>query len=112
MRAFRRSWACLPASNIHSPCFLDDLQWLDTATLKLIEHLVTHPDVRHLLLVGAFRDNELSAAHPLMRTFDALREMEAIVHHIELVRSRSRYNRARGGYAPLRTPGGRAALPA
>jgi PAS domain S-box-containing protein len=65
--------------------FLDDLQWLDAATLKLVEHLITHPDVRHLLLVGAFRDNELSAAHPLMRTFEAIRQTTAIVRHIELV---------------------------
>jgi hypothetical protein len=39
--------------------FLDDLQWLDAATLDLIEHLVTHSEVRHLLLVGAYRDNEV-----------------------------------------------------
>src|SRR5207244_2789070 len=36
--------------------FLDDLQWLDSATLDLIEHLLLHPDVRHLFLVGAYRD--------------------------------------------------------
>ena len=39
--------------------FLDDLQWLDSATLDLLEQLVTHPEVRHLLLIGAFRDNEV-----------------------------------------------------
>ena len=39
--------------------FLDDLQWLDAATLDLLEHLVTEPEVRHLLLVGAYRDNEV-----------------------------------------------------
>ena len=39
--------------------FLDDLQWLDAATLDLLEDLVTHPEVRHLLLVGAYRDNEV-----------------------------------------------------
>ena len=39
--------------------FLDDLQWLDAATLELIEHVVLHPEVRHLLLVGAYRDNEV-----------------------------------------------------
>src|SRR6202043_1969362 len=42
--------------------FLDDLQWLDAATLGLVAHLVTHPEVRHLLLVGAYRDNEISPA--------------------------------------------------
>src|SRR6201997_5401073 len=45
--------------------FLDDLQWLDAATLDLLQHLVTHSEVRHLLLVGAYRDNEVNLAHPL-----------------------------------------------
>jgi PAS domain S-box-containing protein len=64
--------------------FLDDLQWLDTATLKLIEHLVTHPDVRHLLLIGAYRDNEVSPSHPLMMGLDSIRKSEAIVRDIVL----------------------------
>src|ERR1700737_1513208 len=50
--------------------FLDDLQWLDVATLELLEHLVTHSEVRHLLLVGAYRDNEISPSHPLLRTLE------------------------------------------
>ncbi|MBV8640626.1 MAG: serine/threonine-protein kinase PknK, partial [Verrucomicrobia bacterium] len=52
--------------------FLDDLQWLDAATLELLEDLVSEQDVRHLLLVGAYRDNEVSPSHPLMRTLDAI----------------------------------------
>ena len=51
--------------------FLDDLQWLDAATLDLLEDLLTQPDVRHLLLIGAYRDNEVDAAHPLMRKLDS-----------------------------------------
>src|SRR5207344_1310632 len=39
--------------------FLDDLQWLDAATLELLEQLITDPDVRHVLLVGAYRNNEV-----------------------------------------------------
>src|SRR6266853_880057 len=54
--------------------FLDDLQWLDAATLELIEHLVTEPEVRHLLLVGAYRDNEVDPSHPLMRTLGMIRK--------------------------------------
>ena len=50
--------------------FLDDLQWLDAATLDLLEDLLTQTDVRHVLLIGAYRDNEVTAAHPLMRTID------------------------------------------
>ncbi len=64
--------------------FLDDLQWLDAATLKLLEHLMTHPDVRHLLLIGAFRDNEVTASHPLLQTLDAIRATEAEVRDIAL----------------------------
>ncbi|HEV3499202.1 MAG TPA: AAA family ATPase, partial [Bradyrhizobium sp.] len=64
--------------------FLDDLQWLDTATLDLLEHLVTHPEVRHLLLVGAYRDNEVGPAHPLLRRLEAIRAVDARVHEIVL----------------------------
>ncbi|CAN7198190.1 AAA family ATPase [Pseudoduganella sp. LjRoot289] len=53
--------------------FLDDLQWLDTATLELLEQLLTQPELRHLLLIGAYRDNEVDALHPLMRTLEAMR---------------------------------------
>ena len=45
--------------------FLDDLQWVDTATLKLIEVMMADGDIRHLLLIVTYRDNEVDAAHPL-----------------------------------------------
>ena len=64
--------------------FLDDLQWLDAATLDLLEHLVTHPEVRHLLLVGAYRDNEVGPSHPLLRRLEAIRAVDARVHEIAL----------------------------
>jgi len=64
--------------------FLDDLQWLDAATLHLLEHLMTHDEVRHLLLIGAYRDNEVSASHPLMRTLAEIRRAGAPVHQIAL----------------------------
>ena len=54
--------------------FLDDLQWLDTATLEMLERMVTDPDVRHVLLIGAYRDNEVSSSHPLMRTLATIRD--------------------------------------
>src|SRR6202521_3461059 len=64
--------------------FLDDLQWLDAATLDLLEHLVTHSEVRHLLLVGAYRDNEVSPSHPLLRKLGAIRKAGARVQQIVL----------------------------
>jgi len=47
--------------------FLDDLQWLDSATLDVFEHLATEGAVQNLLLVGAYRQNEVDVAHPLTR---------------------------------------------
>ncbi len=54
--------------------FLDDLQWMDAASLELIGHLVTEPEVQHLMLVGAYRDNEVGPSHPLMRTLESIRK--------------------------------------
>jgi predicted ATPase len=64
--------------------FLDDLQWLDTATLDLLEDLLTQGDVRHLLLIGAYRDNEVDAAHPLLRKLDTIRRTGATMQDIVL----------------------------
>ena len=64
--------------------FLDDLQWLDAATLDLLEDLLGQPDVGHLMLIGAYRDNEVDSAHPLRRKLDAIRQAGARVHEIVL----------------------------
>jgi PAS domain S-box-containing protein len=64
--------------------FLDDLQWLDTATLELLERLLTDPDMRHVLLIGAYRDNEVSSSHPLIRTLTAIRDAGARPQEIVL----------------------------
>jgi PAS domain S-box-containing protein len=62
--------------------FLDDLQWLDTATLDLLKALATHPDIHDLLLIGAFRDNEVGPDHPLLQTLEAIRSTRTCVHDI------------------------------
>ena len=54
--------------------FLDDLQWLDAATLDLLEDVLTRGDVHHLMLIGAYRDNEVDAGHPLRRKLDAIKD--------------------------------------
>jgi predicted ATPase len=64
--------------------FLDDLQWLDAATLDLLEDLLTRPDVQHLMLIGAYRDNEVDATHPLMRKLEVIRRVGANVQEIAL----------------------------
>jgi PAS domain S-box-containing protein len=64
--------------------FLDDLQWVDMATLDLLQHLATHPDVQHLFLVGAYRDNEVSLSHPLMRMREGIVKAGRTIHDIVL----------------------------
>ena len=64
--------------------FLDDLQWLDIASLHLLQHLITDPEVRYVLLVGAYRDNEITASHPLLRTITDIRKAGASVQEIVL----------------------------
>jgi PAS domain S-box-containing protein len=64
--------------------FLDDLQWLDAATLDMLADLLTQADVQRLLVIGAYRDNEVDSAHPLMRRLDAIRKAGAMVQEIGL----------------------------
>ncbi len=64
--------------------FLDDLQWADRATLQLIQLLMTLSDSHHLFVIGAYRDNEVSEAHPLMLTLDEICKAKGVVNHIHL----------------------------
>ena len=64
--------------------FLDDLQWLDAATFDLLEDLLTRSDLTHLMLIGAYRDNEVDGAHPLMRKLEAVRQAGTRVQEIRL----------------------------
>jgi predicted ATPase/signal transduction histidine kinase len=64
--------------------FLDDLQWADAATLSLLDPLLTSPEIRGLLLVGACRDNELEGAHRLARTLDKLEATGVEVQRLAL----------------------------
>ncbi|HME03482.1 MAG TPA: serine/threonine-protein kinase PknK, partial [Solirubrobacteraceae bacterium] len=81
---FRRFLGAFARAEHPLALFLDDLQWLDAATLDLLEHLATHPELRHLLLVGAYRDNEISPAHPLVRRLAAIRNAGVRVQDIVL----------------------------
>ncbi|MCL1474080.1 AAA family ATPase [Argonema antarcticum] len=62
--------------------FLDDLQWADSASLKLLQVLMQ--DTGHLLVLGAYRDNEVSPTHPFMLTVDEIIKSGAVVNTITL----------------------------
>ena len=64
--------------------FIDDLQWADVASLKLIKFLMTAPDNQYLFLIGAYRDNQVSEVHPLMLAVDEIRQAGLRVDRIFL----------------------------
>ncbi len=61
--------------------FLDDLQWADAASLQLIRILV---ELEHLLLIGAYRDNEVNSTHRLISTIDDIQNAGATIETITL----------------------------
>jgi len=58
--------------------FLDDLQWSDASTLEWIENMIVSKELRHLFIIGAYRNNEVSPSHPLMLTLDEIQKSKAI----------------------------------
>jgi predicted ATPase/signal transduction histidine kinase len=64
--------------------FIDDLQWADSASLKLMHLLMSKTDSQYLLLIGAYRDNEVSSAHPLMLTLQEIEKAKATINTITL----------------------------
>jgi predicted ATPase len=64
--------------------FLDDLQWADSATLKLIELMLLDEQTQALFLIGAYRDNEVNPTHPLVFTLERLRKQGAVLQEIIL----------------------------
>ena len=64
--------------------FLDDLQWADPATLKLLEFLMTDPDHQYLFVIGAYRENEVSPTHLTMQTLETIKASGTFIHNIEL----------------------------
>ncbi|MBE9214747.1 AAA family ATPase [Plectonema cf. radiosum LEGE 06105] len=64
--------------------FLDDLQWADLTSLNLMQLLINESESKYLLLIGAYRNNEVFAAHPLMLTLEEIRKTGAIINTIIL----------------------------
>ena len=62
---------------------LDDLQWADLSSLKLIESLARDSEPTHVLFIGAYRDNEVDPTHPLVLTLDELRQAQQRIDGIE-----------------------------
>jgi predicted ATPase len=79
---FRRFLGAFARKEHPLALFLDDLQWMDAASLELLEYLVAHSEVGDLLVVGAYRNNEVSPSHPLLRTLEAIRKAGSRVEEL------------------------------
>lgn len=64
--------------------FVDDMQWADIPSLKLLELLMADKETAHLLFICAYRDNEVNAAHPLIKTFESLKAQFVPIKEITL----------------------------
>jgi len=64
--------------------FLDDLQWADLATLKLVKRILVEGKTQYLFLLGAYRDNEVSVSHPLAIALEKLQQNDQAIAQITL----------------------------
>ncbi|MEG3988362.1 AAA family ATPase [Microcoleus sp. S28C3] len=64
--------------------FLDDLQWADSASLSLMKLLMSQAEGGYLFIIGAYRDNEVFPAHPLMLALEEIEKTKAIVNTLAL----------------------------
>jgi predicted ATPase/serine phosphatase RsbU (regulator of sigma subunit)/tRNA A-37 threonylcarbamoyl transferase component Bud32 len=64
--------------------FIDDLQWVDLASLGLLKSMMLDDEIRHLLIIGAYRDNEVDSTHPLIMAIDEFQKANASINTIFL----------------------------
>ena len=64
--------------------FIDDLQWTDNASLKLLKHLITEADLPYFYFIGAYRDNELYPSHPVNLVFKELPRQGITIQELHL----------------------------
>lgn len=77
LRALATAFAALARPDEPLTLFIDDLQWADRASLRLLRHLALEAELRHVLLVGAYRSNEVGRDHPLQRELQDLAQLGA-----------------------------------
>ncbi|MBP0015987.1 MAG: serine/threonine-protein kinase PknK [Cyanobacteria bacterium SBLK] len=81
LQSLVRAFTCSDRSLV---LFLDDLQWADSASLGLLHLLMTSPEMDNLFLIGAYRDNEVNNAHPLISNVHKIRDNNTPISEITL----------------------------
>jgi predicted ATPase/class 3 adenylate cyclase/tRNA A-37 threonylcarbamoyl transferase component Bud32 len=64
--------------------FIDDLQWADASSLSLIKIIAENRDTEYLMLIGAYRNNEVDENHPLIKKLNELRDENVAFDEMEL----------------------------
>ncbi len=64
--------------------FIDDLQWIDSASLTLLKAIMLDGEIQHLLIIGAYRDNEVNSSHPFVMAMDELQKNNVVINTITL----------------------------
>ncbi|MCH8046552.1 MAG: AAA family ATPase [Planctomycetes bacterium] len=83
-RVFRKFIGVFPQQSHPLALFLDDLQWADAASLQLLQMLLAESELRYLLLLGAYRDNEVDPTHPLLPMASAIEAAGTTVQTVTL----------------------------
>jgi predicted ATPase/CheY-like chemotaxis protein len=81
---FRRFLSVIAQKEHPLVVFLDDLQWIDAASIQLLTLILQDPDLAHLLVIGAYRDNEVDETHQVMKGVAELEKAGVILEHLEL----------------------------
>ena len=64
--------------------FLDDLQWADSASFKLMKMLITPPEINNFLLIGAYRDSEVDKSHLMALSLEEIKKEGTTVNEMSL----------------------------
>ncbi|MEO5369481.1 MAG: AAA family ATPase [Magnetococcus sp. DMHC-1] len=83
-RVFQKFLAVLARAEHPLVLFLDDLQWADLPSLKLIKHILLGGEVNHFLLIWAYRDNEVGPTHPVMARLEELQQTDMAIEQLTL----------------------------
>ncbi len=81
---FRKFVQTLATKETPLVMFLDDLQWADLPSLKLLDMFASDPEIGNLLIIGAYRDNEVHPSHPLMMAMEGMEKSGVRINSIAL----------------------------
>ncbi|MBP6985444.1 MAG: AAA family ATPase [Alphaproteobacteria bacterium] len=84
LKFFQKFISCIASRQEPLVIFIDDLQWIDQASLRLLEIILTTQDAQSILFIGAYRDNEVDELHPLMKAIENLKKKGVGINNIVL----------------------------